>query len=78
MQLIPARTGGDCDGRGPCRNMLQGEHLGSIPNLRARNSPAITVLERGRKAGVFRADAAIKSRQREMIVSTVLSHLMHG
>jgi AcrR family transcriptional regulator len=95
-------------------NMMQGAHLGSIPNLRARNSPAImvlaAVLERGRNAGVFRAntdpvdvhfmisalcfyrvsnrytfganfginlaDATIRSRQREMIVSTVLSHLM--
>ena len=95
-------------------NMMQGAHLGAIPNLRARNSPAITVLsavlERGRKAGVFRAktdpvdvhfmisalcfyrvsnrhtfganfdcdlaDPALKSRHREMIVSTVTTHLM--
>jgi AcrR family transcriptional regulator len=38
-------------------NMLRGAHLGSIPNLRARNNPAIEVLskvlERGRKDGVF-------------------------
>jgi AcrR family transcriptional regulator len=38
-------------------NMLRGAHLGSIPNLRARNNPAIAVLskvlERGRKAGLF-------------------------
>lgn len=40
-------------------NMLRGAHLESIPHLRARNNPAITVLsavlERGRKLGVFLA-----------------------
>jgi AcrR family transcriptional regulator len=40
-------------------NMLRGAHLGSIPNLRARNNPAIevlsAVLERGRRAGLFLA-----------------------
>ncbi len=42
-------------------NMLRGAHLGAIPDLRARNNPAIAVLsavlERGRKAGVFLAKA---------------------
>jgi AcrR family transcriptional regulator len=95
-------------------NMMRGAHLGSISNLRARNNPAIlvlsAVLDRGREAGVFRAetdavgvhlmisalcfyrvsnrytfganfdcdfaDPALKSRQREMIVSTIISYLM--
>jgi AcrR family transcriptional regulator len=41
-------------------NMMRGANLGSIPDLRARNSPAIVVLsallERGRQAGLFRAE----------------------
>lgn len=94
-------------------NMLRGAHLGSIPNLRARNNPAIAtlskILDRGQKDGVFQPehdpvdihmmisalcfyrvsnrytfganfdcdleDAAIKSRQREMIVRAVTRYL---